>query len=367
MKILWLTFKDLKNPTSGGAEKVNEGLIKKLSDEGHEVILLVAGFRDCKNEEIIDGYKIIRLGNKWTVYWLAFMYYKKNLKSWADLVIDEVNTIPFFVKFYAKEKNILLVHQLCRQIWFYEMFFPLNIVGYFIEPFYLKILSDKKVITISESTKNDLIKFGFKKENIFIIRNFIDTNPIENLSDVKKYENFTILSLGAVRKMKRTKDIIKSFELAKLKIPHLRLIIAGNDQTNYSKEVLLLANKSPFKNDISFLGKVSLEKKMELMQKSHILAVTSVKEGWGLVVTEANSQGTPAIAYNVDGLRDSIKNSETGLLSIKNNPKSLSEQIVSLLKNKEKYEEIRKNCWKFSLDFDMDKGYKGFLNIIKNI
>ncbi|MBM3206309.1 MAG: glycosyltransferase family 4 protein, partial [Candidatus Staskawiczbacteria bacterium] len=79
MKILWLTFKDLKNPTSGGAEKVNEGLIKKLSDEGHEVILLVAGFKDCQNEEIIDGYKIIRLGNKWTVYWLAFMYYKKNL------------------------------------------------------------------------------------------------------------------------------------------------------------------------------------------------------------------------------------------------------------------------------------------------
>jgi hypothetical protein len=86
-----------------------------------------------------------------------------------NLVIDEVNSIPFFAKFYAKEKNILLVHQLCRQIWFYQMFFPLSLIGYLLEPLYLRLLSDRKVITVSESTKRDLTRFGFKAENTSIM------------------------------------------------------------------------------------------------------------------------------------------------------------------------------------------------------
>lgn len=124
MKILWFTWKDRKNPLAGGAELVNEELAKRLAKDGHEVVFLVAGFPGGTLEEKIHGYKIIRLGNRWSVYWLAYRYYKKNLAGWADLVIDEINTIPFFAKFYVRERNVLFVHMLCREIWFYEMFPP---------------------------------------------------------------------------------------------------------------------------------------------------------------------------------------------------------------------------------------------------
>ena len=77
-----------------------------------------------------------------------YKYYKKNLIGWANLVIDEVNTIPFFAKYYVKEKNIVFIHQLCREIWFYEMIFPLNLIGYFLEPIYLLFLSDRKTIKV---------------------------------------------------------------------------------------------------------------------------------------------------------------------------------------------------------------------------
>ena len=181
MKILWLTWKDKKNPLAGGAEVVNEELAKRLVTDGHEVIFLVGGFTGGTSEETKDGFKIIRCGNRWSVYFKAYQYYKKNLKDWSDLVIDEVNTIPFFAKFYVKQKNILFVHQLCRQIWFYQMFFPLSLVGYLLEPIYLWLLRDRKVITVSESTKRDLIKFGFKKENISIISEGIEIEPVTNL------------------------------------------------------------------------------------------------------------------------------------------------------------------------------------------
>ncbi len=108
MKILWFTWEDKKNPRAGGAELVNEELASRLARDGHEFILLEGGFLGALHEEAVNGYRIIRVGNKWTVYFRAYQYYKKNLKGWADLVIDEINTIPFFCKFFVCSGEYML-------------------------------------------------------------------------------------------------------------------------------------------------------------------------------------------------------------------------------------------------------------------
>jgi len=365
MKILWLTWKDRKNPLAGGAEVVNEELAKRLAQDGHEVIFLVGGFEGALKEEIIDGYKIIRLGNRWSVYWWVYRYYKKNLIGWADLVIDEINTIPFFAKFYVKEKNILFVHMLCRKIWFYQMFFPLNIIGYILEPIYLWLLRDRKVITVSQSTKSDLIRFSFKKENINIISEGIEMEPVNNISEIIKFEKPTILSLGAIREMKRTDHVVKAFEIAKESIKELELVIVGDSTGSYGQKVLNQIKNSKYSDSIKYFGKVDNNKKIELMQKVHLIAVTSVKEGWGLIVTEANSQGTPAIVYNVDGLRDAVKNNVTGIVCDKNKPENIARNIVQILNNKEQYKKLQNNAWEWSKKINFEKGYREFINKLK--
>ncbi len=365
MKILWLTWKDRKNPASGGAEVVNEELAKRLVADGHEVIFLVGGFEGSKQEEIKDGFKIIRVGGKWSVYLKAYQHYKKYLSEWSDLVIDEVNTIPFFAKFYAKQKNVLFVHQPCREIWFYQMFFPLNVIGYILEPIYLWLLNDRKVITVSESTKKDLIKYGFKRENISIISEGIELEPISNLETVNKFEKPTILSLGTIRSMKRTDQILKAFEILKKDIPEAKLIIAGKKEGMYGDGFIEDIEKSVYKSSIRYIGSVSKEEKVELLKKAHILAVTSIKEGWGLVVTEANSQGTPAVVYNVDGLRDSVFDNETGLICDQNTPENLAVKLGQILEDKTLYKKLQKNGLEWSKKIDFDESYKQFLNIIK--
>lgn len=361
MKVLWLTWKDRKNPASGGAEVVNEELAKRLVADGHEVIFLVGGFEGSKQEEIKDGFKIIRVGGKWSVYLKAYQHYKKYLSEWPDLVIDEVNTIPFFAKFYTKQKNILFVHQLCREIWFYQMFFPLNVIGYILEPIYLWLLNDRKVITVSESTKKDLVKYGFKKENISIISEGIELMPVDNLEKIYKFEKPTILSLGTIRSMKRTDQILKAFEILKKDIPEAKLIIAGKKEGMYGDQFINDIEKSIYKSSIKYIGSVSKEEKIELLQKSHILAVTSVKEGWGLVVTEANSQGTPAVVYDVDGLRDVVRNNETGLVCKENTPENLAEKMSQILKDRKLYETLQKNVWEWSKEINFDNSYKQFI------
>jgi len=364
MKILWFTWKDLKNPLAGGAEVVNEQIAKRLIADGHEVIFVVGGYDGCADSEIINGYKVIRVGGRWTVYLYAYNYYKTYLKGWADLVIDEINTIPFFCKFYVKEKNIVFIHQLAREVWFYQMFFPLNIIGYAIEPLYLKLLKDREVITISSSTKNDLVNIGFDPEKINIISEGIEMSPVDDLNSIVKYPEPTILSLGSIRPMKRTREIFNAFVLAKKNIPNLKLLIAGDSNCKYAKKLLKDINNCEYKNDINYLGRVDVEKKCEIMQRSHIICVTSIKEGWGLIVTEANSQGTPAVVYNVDGLRDSVKDNVTGIICSENTPSNLANNVVNLLNNTEKYELLRINAYNFSKEITFDREYREFISLI---
>lgn len=365
MKILWMTWKDLRHPLAGGAESINEQIATRLAQDGHEVILLVASFPSGAAEEEINGYKVIRGGNRFTVYWHAYRYYKNNLVGWADLVIDEMNTIPFFCKFYVKERNVLLAYQLCREIWFYQMVFPLSLIGFILEPLYLRLLNDRFVITESESAKKDLTRFGFNPENISVFPIGITIKPVKDLAEIKKFARPTLLSLGALRPMKRTLDQIKAFEIARNRMPNLQLRIAGSAGTGYGKKILDYIAASEYAQDIEYLGAVDEQTKTELMQQSHLIMVTSVKEGWGLIVTEANSQGTPAVVYDVDGLRDSVRLGDTGWITTSNAPKELADKIVECWHNQEQYEKKRKEAWLWSQQLTIENCYQQFLHKVQ--
>ncbi len=381
MRILWFTWKDLKHPEKGGAELVTAEITKRLVKDGHQVKIISSGYPASQKFDTQNGAGVIRVGNKFTLYWQAYRYYKKNLQDWPDVVIEEINTIPFFTQFYTKKsaKKFLFFHQLAREIWFYQMPWFIGWIGYLAEAVYLRILSSgikpstlwtlktfdlARVITVSNSTKQDLMKYGFKKDDISIISEGVHIDPVEDLAKIKKYEKPTMLSLGAVRKMKRTIHQLKAFEIAKKEIPDLQFKIAGLINDKYGEKFLKLIEKSPYKKDIEFMGRVSDEKKEELMQRSHLITVTSLKEGWGLIVTEANSQGTPAVVYDVDGLRDAVRHNKTGLVC-QPTPANLAQGIVQLLQDKEKYDRLRTNAWKWSKEITFEKCYEDFKKIIE--
>jgi glycosyltransferase involved in cell wall biosynthesis len=365
MNILWFTWKDLTHPNSGGAEVVNEEITKRLVKDGYNVILLVGGYKDCKSEETINGYKVIRLGSKLTTYYAAYRYYKKNLKEWPDYIIEEVNTIPYFTQYYTKAKRSLIIHQLAREVWFYEMKFPFSLIGYILESIYVRLLNKNKVITISNSTKNDLKKVGFLDKNIDIMSMGTDIKALMNLDNLGKFSDPTIVSLGRITSMKKTIDQVKAFESAKQEIPNLKLKIAGFGNDKYFNTFVKYISQSEYHEDIEYLGKISNDKKIELMKKSHIITVTSIKEGWGLIVTEAASQGTPAIVYDIDGLRDSVKHMETGLITTSNNYHVLSLDIVKLLNDKKLYTELQINGWEWSKTVTFEQCYEDFSKTLR--
>jgi len=350
-----VTWRDIKSPFSGGAELLTHGLLKKLTKD-YEITVLTSAYPNCYLRETIDNITYIRLGSKknnyvgrynWRVYFSVFKYWYLHIrnKQHFDVVIEQINNVPFFYSLYADKDAIILIHQLCRENWFHQVPKALAWIGYFIfEPLYLWLLRNKNVITISSSTKNELEKYGFKPKNIRIISKGINLQPIESLSKVQKYPTPTLLSLGDVRPMKRTHHHIQIFELAKEQIKDLRLIIVGKLGGAYGVQLLDLIDKTPHRKDIQYSGWISDSRKSYILSHSHIVLMTSTREGWGLVVTEANSKGTIAAVYDVPGLRDSVVHMQTGIISKPNDMAGMAQCVVGILNNKPLYKKLQNSA-----------------------
>lgn len=340
LRILFLNRRDIKNPAGGGAERytheIARGLVKKY---GCKIVHLSCRFKDSQKEEEIEGIKYIRCGNELTVHVFGLLYAFKNQKAF-DLIIDQFNGSGFYTFFMPK--SILLIHQIYKEFWLRELG-PAGIIPYIFEPIILWFYRNKPAITVSRSTEEDLKKLGFK--DVYIIANAL-SRP--HLSSREKEKLPTITFLGRLRSTKRPEDAIEVFKIVKDRIPEARLWIIGR-----GPEEKRLRGLAKDIDDVVFHGWVDEKKKMDLLRQSHVLMVPSVREGFGINVIEAASQGTPAISYNVPGLRDSILHARTGYLV--NNRQEAASAIINLILDKKLYAEISHNCLNYAKDFDWDK------------
>lgn len=370
MKILWITWKDKWHPWAGGAELVCYEVVKRLIRDGHEVTLLTCGYPGAKQKETIDGINIVRVGSSRYLHgFQALAYYIRHFRNTHDIVVEEVNGgAPYFAVFFGRQsKRFLLYHQLARINWLYEIPHPFSYFGYYLlVPLATRLVSmaGVPVITVSESSRQTLADHGLEAKKTHIISEGLEIEPVPVLEKVQKYERPTMLIFGGMRSMKRTIDQVKAFEHAKSMVPNLRLKVAGSSGGRYGKKVVAYIRQSFHANDIEYVGTVSQEEKIRLMQKSHVITVASVEEGWGLIVTEANSQGTPAVVYDVAGLRDSVQHEKTGIVTDEH-PQALAGGVVTLLRDKSKYDTLRRNAWQWSKKLTFEKCYQDVRSILE--
>jgi glycosyltransferase involved in cell wall biosynthesis len=368
-KILWISWKDRWHPQAGGAEVLTHELRQRLVADGHSVALLTSGYRDAPERETKLGVEIIRRGaNRYTHPFKAAAHFLARLRGGFDIVVEEVNATPYFsVLAERSAKRFLFYHHLEREVWLHEAPPPLNILGYHVfEPLATRLLarSGTPLITVSESTKQDLASYGFDAERTHIISEGIELKPMGKLNDAQKFSRPTMLSLGGIRPMKRTLDQVKAFELAKSLVPDLQFKIAGNASGSYGQKVLRYIANSRYAADIDYLGRIAQRDKPRLMRSCHFISVTSVKEGWGLIVTEAASQGTPAVVYDVPGLRDSVRHEQTGLIT-RTEPMAMAKAIAELLKNKTAYNRLRRKAWEWSKRITFDQSYQDLKRVLE--
>ena len=344
----------------GGAEVHLHEIFRRVVKNGHEVTLIAHKFKGAKDQEIIDGIRIIRIGNKFLFDKQFKNYYKSKInESDFDLIVDDISKIPLNIPSYSKIPVVGILHHIHGNSLYKEIPYPL---AYYIinrERQIPKFYKNAKIFTVSESTTSELVNLGYDINNTAILNNAID-HDLFNSSNVEKFEEPTICYVGRIKSYKNIHKIIEAVNLLRKDIANIKLYIGGKGDK--SETLKLQVQKLGLEQNVEFTGFLTEEEKAELLGKSWLFITMAEKEGWGITVIEANAVKTPAIGSNVPGLRDSIQNGETGFLVPLGNSSALAEKIRILLSDQSELERISKNAHEWSKKFSWERSANFFLD-----
>lgn len=352
MKILVFNWRCWKHPLAGGAEKYLYEISKRLVKRGHEITWFVSSFKGAKERELSEGIEIIRKGGRFSVYLYAFWYYLRNLrKKGFDVIIDGINGVPFFTPLYVRgAKKIAVIHHIVGwKIFSKELRLYQAVLAWVAEKLIPILYFSVPFITVSESGKKEL-----KVRKVSIVPNGVDELFFQSS---EKSPNPVVIYLGRWKKYKRLDLLLEAFKIVKKRVEDAELWLAGRGDW-----------KPKSIEGLKVFGFVDERKKKELLSKAWVFVTPSEKEGWCITVIEANACGTPAIAYDVPGLRDSIVDGETGFLVKEDGDiEKLAEAIIRVLTDNKLRRRLSENAIKWARRFSWDKSAEEFERIIKGV
>ena len=360
--ILSLSWRDIRSSKSGGAEVHTHEMLRRLDKTKYRVSHFAPYEDGLEKREIIDGVLYIRRGNIISVIYKAWRYYLRNSDK-IDIVIDQCNTHRFFTPFWVnKKKRIFYIHQLTREIWDINAKFPFNLIGKWSENFLLRLNRHDDVITVSEDTQRELHSLGFDG-NFCIVHNGVSFKPWDKSEWLSKEDCPTFIYVGRYSAYKGINVAIEALGKLKKNYFDAKLWILGKkDEAFIEKELMTVCRKYNLKwdEDIIAYGFVSEEEKLELLSRAHALVFLSIREGWGIPVTEAGCVGTPCIAFNSPGIAEAVNYGEAGYLCETNTSDEVYRQMVRVIENKEEYANIQDKAYSFSSKFQWEKSGKVF-------
>lgn len=359
MELLILNNRGISSSDAGGAEIFTHEVAKRCVENGHNVTVYCCGGLDVSEEQIIEGVRYINKGSKYTVYTHFYLDYLLGDLPSYELIVDEYTLLPFLTPLFINSPLLFLTHELAREKYHYELPFGVShLFKKIIEPTVIRAYSDIPTVTVSESTKQDLEAEGLSC--VKVVPQGLDVEPVNNAT-IDDTDSYQLLYISALKRVNLPSHAVQAFKYINQEIENVQLDVAGSGE---QEEELLGMVSSEEK--ITMHGYVSEDKKISLMKSADLMLLPAVREGWGMVATEANACGTPVVGYDVPGLRDSIISGETGIL-VQPDPESMSSAAVELLRDTERRSELANTGLQRSKMLSWERTTNSILEFIHNI
>lgn len=312
MKILVVNWRDRGHPEAGGAEIHLHEIFGRLASRGHEVHLLASGWPGCEPAATLDGIAVHRASGAYGFALSgrrAFMRLARVLRP--DVVVEDVNKLPLYLPLVWGGPFVLLVPHLFGTTAFREVAWPMALAVWTAELPMPWVYRGLPVHAISRSTADDLAARGFARERIRVIYPGVDAVRYAPDPGVARAPRPTFLYVGRLKRYKAVDTAIAAAgALARSGHPvELWIAGSGSDRARLERVAADAGGGA-----VTFLGYVSEARKLELYRQAWAVVFPSPKEGWGITNLEAAGCGTPAVASNSPGLRESVRDGETGIL-----------------------------------------------------
>lgn len=361
LRILVINWQDIRNPLSGGAEVHFHEIFRRVAAMGHPVTLLCSAFAGAAPEEEIDGIRIVRSGSRnFFNFSVPAAYRRLRRRQTFDVVIDDLNKIPFFTPCFVREPLLTIVHHLFgRSIYLEASLLPASYV-YWSERLALRIYRRTPFAVVSESTRAELRQLGITSP-IELLPNAVDHDRY-GVAPAERSPEPLICHLGRLKRYKSVEHLLRALPLVHAVLPATRLVIVGEGDHRPALEAL--AGELGIREAVRFTGQVSHEEKVCWLNRAWVAVNPSPKEGWGLTVIEANACGVPVVAADSPGLRDSVQDHETGLLYPYGEIETLAAGLITLLRDRELRERMGEAARRWAGAFSWDESARKALAIL---
>ncbi|MDB4915827.1 MAG: glycosyl transferase group 1 [Gemmatimonadetes bacterium] len=326
MRLLLVNWQDRDNPQAGGAEIHLHEIFGRLVLRGHQVTLLCGGWPGCEPRVELDGIEVIRVGTRYTFPFRARRFFRSELVSRAfDVLVEDVNKVPLYTPGWGGPPVMALVPHLFGGTAFQELAVPLAGAVWLAERPIGRAYRGIPFEAISVSTAEDLAARGIPRASVEVIYPGIDTvayTPLDGTRSPVPVFSY----LGRLKKYKGVHLVIRAF--AAMAHPTAVLEIAGAG--DFREALERLAASLDLGERVRFLGRIDEGAKLSLLRRSWGLVFASPKEGWGITNLEAAACGTPVVASNSPGIRESVKDGETGFLVAHGDTRAMAAAMSAL-------------------------------------
>ena len=354
VRIVMINWRDPWQSTAGGAEEYAWRISRHLAERGAIVTFLTSREPHQARVETKDGIVIRRMGGKFTVYprvmaWLALW------RREYHLAFDCMNGIPFLSRLALRRstKVVSVVHHV-HDLQFNAYFSaPMAWFGRFVESTVAsRVYRDCTTVTVSESSRaamRDKLRWRAPIEVIHNGGPALAPLPPAPETGVAP----AVVSLGRLVVQKRVSRVVDLARSLADDHPglHVHIIGRGPEGAHLAEQV----GRDGLREHVDLHGFLSEEDKEAVLSACHLHVTASEFEGWGLTVVEAARLGVPTVAYDVDGLRDSVRDGETGWLV--HEGETLEDVVSRALKelsDPRRSEEVRRACRAWASRFTWD-------------
>jgi glycosyltransferase involved in cell wall biosynthesis len=351
MRVLVLNERDPLHPKAGGAEIHVAEIFERLAARGHEVTLAATSYKGCEPEHELDGMRVWHLGPI-PIYYprVAFETLRATRRGEYDVVVECLNKVPFYSPVYSQVPVLAVCHHLFGEVAFQQVSWPVAATVWLSEQLIPPLYRAPDFITISESSKRDLVLRGIASNRIEVSHCGIDRPTIE--VDTTKTRPMRVSYVGRLEAYKHVDVMLRACAELVGRFPELELFVIGRGVEREPLEAL--ARELGIEERTTFTGFVSDEERDQLLAGSRVCVCPSEKEGWGLTIIESNALGTPVVATDADGLRDSVRNTETGYLVPLRDVAGFRDKIAALLEDDELAGQMSERALAWSRTFDWE-------------
>jgi len=362
-RVAILSWRDTGNPEGGGAELYLERVAAGLVARGAQVTVLTAAYPGAPADETRLGVRYVRRGGKLSVYLRGLLALLcRRLPGGigrVDLVVDIQNGMPFFSRLVTRPV-VVLVHHLHREQW--PVVYPgvTGKVGWWVESRLAPLLYRHcQYVTVSRATRDELRRLGVDGRRIAVVHNGTDA-AVEDKPERTSYPSICVV--GRLVPHKRVELAIDAVASLHRDFPDLRLTIVGSGW--WEDELRAYALCSGAAEAIEFTGFVDDRTKEEVYARSWLMALPSLKEGWGLVVSEAARFGTPTVAFRAaGGTQESVSDGISGVLV--DDEAGFESALRGLLTDDVERKELSQGARAHAGEFSWDRSTQAFAEVIE--